>query len=238
MGKQGRTTKLSSLSVVLPAFNDEKAIPVLVGKALLILPQIAREYEIIIVNDGSKDKTGLVLKKLQKEMPYLRVITHQTNQGYGAALVDGFAKAKKDFIFYTDSDGQYDVEELKKLTAAMDKETDVITGFKLQRADPWYRQMIGSFYNQVVKLFFQLRVKDVDCDFRLFRRQVLKGINFQIKSGAFDVELVKKLQEKGARFKELGVHHYPRIYGQSQFFNFKRIMTSFWDLGRIYFQNN
>lgn len=227
--------KPPSLSVVFPTFNDGKSIPTLVKKTLSLLPKLTNDYEIIIVNDGSKDNTGEVLRQLQKEVSFLKVVTNEVNQGYGAALVNGFKKARKDFIFYTDSDGQYDVMEIKKLLASLGKNIDIVTGFKLNRADAWYRRIIGGGYNQFVKIVFGLKIKDVDCDFRLFRRTILDGVNFKITSGAFDVEFVKKLQEKKARFKEVPIRHYPRLHGRSQFFNFKKISESLWDLVRIRF---
>lgn len=235
MEKQKLITKLSSLSVILPAFNDAESFPSIMAKIVKLLPRLVDSYEIIIVNDGSKDDTIKVLERLKRSTPFLRIINHQQNLGYGAALVSGFKSARNDYVFYTDSDGQYDVLELQKLVAVFDDEIDIITGFKLNRADPWYRKIIGRLYNQFVRFVFGLKVQDVDCDFRLFRRSLLKGINFQVNSGAFDVEFVKKLQEKGARFKEVGVCHYPRIYGRSQFFNFGPIFKSLRDLGRLFF---
>lgn len=229
------TSKLSSLSVVFPAFNDAESLPSIMAKIIKLLPKLADRYEIIIVNDGSKDDTVKVLEHLKRSIPFLRVIHHPQNLGYGAALSDGFKNAQNDYIFYTDSDGQYDVQDLEKLVSVFDGKTDIATGFKLKRLDPWYRKVIGNFYNQFVKFFFRLKVKDVDCDFRLFRRALINEIDFQIKSGAFDVEFIRRLQEKGARFKEVGVYHYPRIYGQSQFFNFSRITKSLWDLVRFRF---
>lgn len=234
MGKK-LASKLSSLSVVLPAFNDARSLPLIVAKLVNLLPKLTVRYEIIVVNDGSKDDTVKVLEHLKRSTPFLRVIRHPQNLGYGAALTDGFKNAHNDYIFYTDSDGQYDVLELQKLVAAFDDETDIIAGFKLNRADPWYRKIIGGLYNQFVKLVFGLKIKDVDCDFRLFRRAILKGITFHIKSGGFDVEFMKKMQEKSIRIKEVGVCHYSRTYGRSKFFNCRMIATSLWDVTRLWF---
>lgn len=223
--------KLSSLSIVFPAYNDEKTIGDLVKKAKKIVSQYTNDFEIIVVNDGSTDGTKNVLKKIENRS--LRVITHRRNAGYGAALAIGFQAARKAFIFYTDGDGQYDVSEIKKLIAAFDPNVDIVTGFKIERSDSWLRKVIGTFYNYVVKMVFRLKVKDVDCDCRLFRRESLRGITFRIKSGAFDVEFIGKLQQRGARFKEVPIHHYPRVYGSSQFFNFRHIGRSLLDLVRL-----
>lgn len=226
--------KLSSLSVVFPAYNDEQSIPKLVKKTLEILPQVANKYEVIIVDDGSEDKTANILKKLKGTIRFFKIINHKRNLGYGVTLTDGFKAAKNDFIFYTDSDGQYDVSELKKLVENLDETTDMVTGFKVNRADPLMRRTVGYLYNKFVKTVFGLKVKDVDCDFRLFHRKILKGLKFRITSGAFDVEFIEQLQKKKVCFKEVPVHHYPRPYGQSQFFKPKRIIKSLWDLGKIW----
>lgn len=219
-----------NISVVLPAYNDAKSLPILINKCIKLLPNIARKYEIIVVDDGSEDDTQQVLTGLRGKAPFLHIITHKKNRGYGGALISGFQKAKYDFVFYTDSDGQYDIMELKKMVAWMDDKTDVVTGFKVKRSDAWHRRIIGVLWNQSMKLFFGLKVRDVDCDFRLIRRVVLVGLGLRVKSGAFDVELIKKLQEKNARIKEIPVHHYPRIHGNSQFFNPIRIINSVFDV--------
>ncbi len=225
--------KLSGLSVVFPAFNDEQSIPILIKKTLKILPSVAKKYEIIIVNDGSKDNTRGVLKSLKKKNLFLKIVNHKTNMGYGATLWDGFRRAKYEFVFYTDGDGQYDVLELKNLIKSLDNKTGLVSGFKLNRADSLTRTVIGKLYNRFVKIIFNLRVQDVDCDFRLFRREILKDLNFTATGGSFDVEFIKKLQSKNVRFKETGVHHYPRLFGKSQFFQPARVLKSLWELRNI-----
>lgn len=226
--------KLPSLSVVFPAYNDEKTIGSLVNKVTRLLPKITNEHEILVVNDGSSDNTKEVLNKIQEQNSLLRVINHKQNRGYGAALMHGFQAARKEFIFYTDGDGQYDIGELKNLIREVDRNVDIVTGFKLERSDPWFRKVIGVLYNQWVKTLFTLKVRDVDCDFRLFRRKILYGLRFRSKSGAFDAEFMKKLEERNVRFKEVGVHHYPRMYGHSQIFNVKNICKSLFDLVRFW----
>ncbi len=226
--------KLSSLSVVYPVFNDGHSLSRLIEKTVRLLPFVANSYEIIIVNDGSNDKTTKIfLNNFKEKIPFLDVVNHQKNLGYGAALATGFAKAKYDFIFYTDADGQYDPTELKKLVAEFNDKVDLVTGFKLNRADPWFRRISGFFYNRFVKMLFGLKVRDVDCDFRLFRRSLLGGLVFKVRSGAFDVDFLKRLQQKNVRFKEIPVHHYPRQYGKSQFFNLLNIVKSLLDLAKI-----
>lgn len=230
--------RLTSLSVVFPAFNDEQMIPLLVKKTEKLLPRICDDYEIIVVNDGSSDGTAKALSRLGKQIHSLRVITHQHNLGYGATILRGFVEAKKSFIFYTDGDGQYDVEELPKLVRALDENTDMVAGYKFRRFDPWYRLLLGNAYNRLVKTLLQLRVRDVDCDFRLFKKEILKGVKFSLSSGLFDAEFMMKLENKKINIKEVAVHHYPRRFGNSQFFSFKHITKSLWDLGKFCLRGN
>lgn len=229
--------KLSSLSVVFPAYNDARSIPLIVKKMSRILPQVAKKYEIIVVNDGSKDNSDEVFLSLQKITRFLTIVSHKKNLGYGASLRTGFKKAKMDFIFYTDGDGQYDVSELKKLVAHMDDATDMVSGYKMSRSDPWFRKFLGLVYNQFIRLTFGLRVRDVDCDFRLFRKNILRGVRFFVTSGAFDAEFMKTLHHKRVRIQEVPIHHYPRLHGSSQFFNPFSLLRSFLDLTKLVYSS-
>lgn len=222
--------KLSSLSAVFPAYNDGFSIPEIIKKMQTLLPKVANKYEIIVVNDASTDQTKEVLFKLKKNIPYLTVIQHEKNQGYGATLIDGFLKAKYEYIFYTDGDGQYDVNELLLLIQSLDETDDMVTGYKLQREDNLLRKGVGAFYNQSVKLVFGLKTKDTDCDFRLFKKSLITDMNFTIKSGGFDVQFLNNLSRQKAKIKEVGVHHYERQYGSSQFFTPGRVIKSIRDI--------
>jgi len=216
--------KLSSLSAVIPVYNDEESLPILTQKLLQILPNLAKRYELIIINDASSDRTLQVAYAVATTSPSIYIINHKRNRGYGGALLSGFRKARYDYVFYTDGDGQYDVFELPKLVRLMDKKTEVVSGYKISRSDSLIRTFIGSAYNWFVKLVFRIRLKDVDCDFRLLRRKTLLRINLSVKSGAFDAAFVKSLQEKGAHIREVGVHHYPRMFGPSQFFSPRHVL--------------
>lgn len=226
--------KLSSISVFFPAFNDEKTIPGLLEKTVKLLPKIASSYEIIIVDDGSKDGTANALENFRKKIPFLRVITHWTNKGYGAALKSGFANSKKDFIFYTDGDGQYNVNELKNFIKLMREDVDIVNGYKTNRADKLIRRVLGNIYSFFIRLIFRLKISDVDCDFRLIRKSVLNKIRLTRNSGAICVELVKKIQDGGFNIVEAPVHHYSRTSGKSMFFNAKSILKTLFDDFLIY----
>lgn len=230
-----KNTVVTSLSVVLPAYNDSKSIPIIINKLIKLLPTLTRDFEIIVVNDASTDGTRQVLERIKKTTKQLFVVHHQLNQGYGATIWDGFIQAKKEFIFYTDGDGQYDVDELPKLTALMDSRTDMVSGYKINRSDTLLRKILGAIHNQLMRRVFYIPVKDVDCDFRLFRRAILKGLNVTTKSGAFDVELMSRLGRKKIIIKEVGILHYPRLFGQSQVFTIPRILKSITDIIKIKF---
>lgn len=223
-----------SVSAFFPCYNDERTIGELVRTADSLLKIRNAPYEIIVVNDGSKDGSPTVLRKLRKEFPRLHIVTHRTNKGYGAALRDGFRAAKFDLVFYTDGDGQYDVRELELLFPLMTPDIDVVNGIKMERNDPWIRVAAGKGYNFFVRNLFGIRISDVDCDFRLIRRSVLRNIMLMSRSGAICVELVKKLQDQGARFREVTVHHFDRQFGTSQFFKPMRIFHTLVELTRFW----
>src|ERR1700760_2441142 len=166
-----------SLSVFFPAYNDAECLPDLLARTFDVLPTLTSEYEVVVVNDGSEDGTAAVLEQLvSRYKPHLRTVTHTVNCGYGAALRSGFAACKKDLVFYTDGDGQYDVRDLQRLWTKLRPGVDLINGYKLNRADNFLRRCIGKVYNLSVRFMFDLRVRDVDCDFRLIRRSVLDRI--------------------------------------------------------------
>jgi glycosyltransferase involved in cell wall biosynthesis len=226
---------LLSISVFFPAYNDAPSLPGLIGKTFAVLESCARDYEVIVVNDGSHDNTGEVLERLREEHgPSLRIITHPENRGYGGALRTGFASATKELIFYTDGDGQYDVGELPSLLAQMRPDVGLVNGYKLERNDPWHRIFIGKVYNQFARFLFRIKIRDIDCDFRLMRRELVQQINLTSTSGTICVELVRKIELSGCAVAEVGVHHYPRLHGRSQFFRIKSLFTTFSQLIRLY----
>ncbi len=219
----------SGISCFFPAYNDAKSIGKLVTDAFDILSNLTNDFEVIVINDGSTDETAQVLRELETKHQNLRIIQHETNRGYGGALQSGFRAAAKDLVFYTDGDAQYDVRELPKLLALLDEKTDVVNGYKIERGDKLKRKVAGGFYNSLARILFSLPIRDVDCDFRLIRRAVLGKINLSSTSGSICVELVYKLKRVGASFREIGVNHYERPFGQSQFFTFGRVTKTLID---------
>ncbi len=226
----------SSISVFFPAYNDAGTIPSMVLTALLTLRRVADDYEVIVVNDGSKDHTPQLLEELAKRCPEVRVVHHLKNVGYGGALRTGIAQSRKDLIFYTDGDAQYDVRELEKLLPLMTDDVDMVNGYKISRSDPFYRGLLGTTYRLLTKFFFGIRLKDIDCDFRLMRRTIFDQISLNSNSGTICVEMVKKIEAGGFRIREVPVHHFYRSYGKSQYFTFKRLMRTVIDLSRLWIE--
>lgn len=202
----------------------------------MTLRQLTDDYEIIVVDDASPDHGAAILQELQTRYPRLRVVRHPENRGYGGALRSGFSAATKELVFYTDGDAQYDARELALLYHSLTDGVDVVQGFKIARHDPLHRLVIGRIYHHVVSLAFGLKMRDVDCDFRLIRSSLLKHVQLTHDSGVICVELMKKLQLAGARVTEVPVHHYYRAYGQSQFFNVPRVAHTLVALAGLWIQ--
>ena len=227
-------TRPASLSVFFPAYNDSATIASLVIAAVQTASRLTADFEVLVVNDGSRDTTAEIADELARVYPQVRVIHHSQNHGYGGALQTGFRSATKEVIFYTDGDAQYDPREMVHLWERMNDEVDLVNGYKISRSDPLHRIIIGRIYHYTVKLLFGLRVRDVDCDFRLMRRRIFDRVRLERTSGVICLELMKKVQDAGFRIAEVPVHHYHRAYGKSQFFNVKRLARTLADVMRLW----
>lgn len=215
------------ISVFFPCFNDEFSIQKLVENAFEVLKEVTYNYEVIVIDDGSTDNSKTILQELTKKYQNLKLIFHENNQGYGGALQSGFKNASKELIFYTDGDGQYDINELPLLLVLMTDDVNFINGIKMSRQDPTYRVVMGKLYSMLSRWLFWLPIEDVDCDFRLIRKKLIEKIHLSNTSGSVCVELVKKAQRQGAIFRQISVHHYERKWGSSQFFRPKRLLLTF-----------
>ena len=228
-------SKPPSLSVFFPALNDSGTIASMVIRAVRAASELTPDYEVIVVNDGSTDATAEIAEELARTYPRVRVVHHTTNRGYGGALQTGFRSSTKDLIFYTDGDAQYDPAELATLWARMTPDADLVNGYKLDRADPVHRIIIGRLYHHIVSILFGLTVRDVDCDFRLMRRSIFDRVHLEKTSGVICLEMMKKIHDGGFSIVEVPVHHYHRAFGRSQFFNFRRIFRTAFDVMRLWF---
>ena len=238
------------ISAFLPCFNDAGTIASLVMEALVVLRELATEYEVIVIENGSTDYAWDVLDELERlygengvdprDQGRVRVIRFAEALDYGGALRAGFAACRYDLIFYTDGDGQYDVRELRALYAALEREeaagrpVDVVMGNKITRQDPFHRRIISWTYHHLMALVFQFKVHDVDCDFRLIKRHVFDQVVLTQNTGAIALELMTKVQLAGFRTVEVPVHHYHRAYGVSQFFRVGRLARVVVSLAKLW----
>lgn len=233
MAQSNFNFKLASLSVFFPCFNEEQNVPIMVQQALSVLPQLTDQFEIIIVNDGSRDKTKQTAERLAQQHPQLRVVSHQQNRGYGASLRTGFKASRYDWIFYTDGDAQFDLQELEKFTAQA-KNYQAILGYRQQRAEGFKRLLFAQLYKLYIDLLFRVHVKDIDCAFKLIKSDLIKDLDL-FSNGAFiSAELLYKLKKKKVRFKELPVDHYPRQHGRSTGANLKVILLGLREPLKLY----
>jgi len=221
----------SAVSVVIPAYNEADVI----AEVVSALAGAGPWREIIVVDDGSADGSVAVLETLTCEVPELRIVRHETNRGYGGALISGFAAATRPWVFYTDGDAQYDPAEMTVLWHALADGIDLVNGYKISRSDPLHRIVIGRIYHHTVKILFGLKVRDVDCDFRMMRRSIFDRVHLEKNSGVICLEMMKKIQDAGFTIAEVPVHHYHRAHGRSQFFNFRRLARTAADVMKLWF---
>jgi glycosyltransferase involved in cell wall biosynthesis len=203
-----------SVSACVPAFNEAGNVGALIRDLNAVLESLCGDYEIIVVDDGSTDETVAVLGKLSKEVPSLRVIMHSKNLGYGRSLRDGFDAARFEYVFYTDGDGQFDVSELPRFVERAAPGRAVI-GYRLERSEGALRKLTSWAYNKVIRLLFGLKLRDVDCSFKVFPAAVVPLLELKSDNFFIDTELMVKLENAGVGLEELGVRHLPREYGRS-----------------------
>ena len=209
-------TRVPALSYFFPAHDEEANLAPLVEEALAILPALAETFEIIAVDDGSRDATGAIADRLAEANPgVVRVVHHPTNLGYGAAIRSGFRAARYPLICFTDGDRQFRVADLARLFArlAEDDAPDVVAGYRIRRADPLVRTVYARLYRLANRVWFGLRVRDIDCACKLLRREALEGVRVESGGAFFTAELLIKLGSLGRRIVETGVPHYPRTAG-------------------------
>jgi len=204
--------RLNGLSFFFPALNEEDNVAPIVEEALTVLPRFADDLEITVVDDGSSDRTGAIADELARKDKRVRVIHHGTRRGYGGAVRSGLSSATKPWIFYTDGDRQFALEDLERLIAASDG-ADAVVGFRLKRADPARRLFVAWVYNHLIRLLFGGAWRDVDCAFKLFRHEVFERVPLErVRSNGafFSPEMLIVLGRAGIRMNQVGVRHFPR----------------------------
>ena len=211
-GRRAGLDRLEGLSAVLPAYNEEDNIAEAVQRLLAVLPDVARRYEVIVVDDGSRDRTGEIADQLARAHDAVRVIHHNPNRGYGAALSSGFASARYQYLFYTDADNQFDMAEIARLVPLVRKH-DIALGYRARRRDGARRKFFAWGFKQFVKVAFDLPLRDVDCAFKLFRREVFDVVKIESDRFFVDAEMLAKAKRAGFTFAQTPVTHLPRKAG-------------------------
>ncbi len=222
-----------SLSVFFPCHNEVENIGPLVEKTLAVLRPLVRDLEILPVNDGSTDGTKELLDELAAKHPEVRAIHHEINRGYGGAVKTGLYESKKEWVFFTDGDGQFDVSEIESFLLHV-AEFDAIVGYRMDRQDPAHRKLFAFCWGTLIRTLFGFRVRDLDCAFKLLRRSMFEGTEFKAEGAVITVELFAVMQKRGARIKQIGVHHYPRTAGQQSGGSPKVILRAFKELIKLY----
>lgn len=229
-----------SISVALPAYNEEENIRPMVLEVVEVFAGLVAggqvsDYEVIVVNDGSKDNTAQAVEALSSEISTVRLVNHEVNKGYGAAVYTGFVSARKDLVFLTDSDKQFDVSDIVKLLPLMD-EADLVAGYRAPRRDPFKRRLFGMGWSALVTVLFGYTVRDVDCAFKLFRREIIESIDVESRGATFSAEFLVRAKRKGYRFKEVPVTHLPRVAGTQTGAKMYVILRAFRELIRFRWQ--
>jgi glycosyltransferase involved in cell wall biosynthesis len=222
---------MPSISLVLPAYNEADNIEPMVSEAVPALEANADDYEIIVVDDGSSDDTAGATQRMMDLHPRVRLVQHPRNKGFGAAVYSGFTSAEKDWIFYTDADRQFVLSELASFVPLMDQ-ADLIAGYRAPRRDPFLRVFYGKGWSALCTLLFGYTVRDVDCGFKLFRRQIIEQLAPHIASrgATFSIEWLVRAKRAGYRFVELPVTHQPRVAGSQTGANINVITRAFREL--------
>lgn len=223
---------LPSVSVVMPAYNEEDIIEEVARKCATYLETVCPDYEVVIVNDGSKDRTGEILDKLHAENPKIRPI-HQENKGYGGALQAGFKNAHKGYVFFMDSDNQFDIHEMDRLIPHL-ANVDVVLGYRKDRQDHLGRKFNALGWKTLVNLLFQLGVKDIDCAFKIFKHDKLQLALPESEGAMINTEMLVKLKRRGVKWVEVPVTHYPRVGGKATGANLKVIAKAFKELLKLH----
>jgi len=224
--------KLSSLSIFMPCYNEEANVERVTRHALEAGSRVTNDLEVIIVNDGSRDRTGQIADSLAAADPRVRAAHNIPNQGYGGAVVRGLTEARKDWIFFTDGDGQFDMNEIPKLVALLDR-CDFAVGYRIDRADPMMRKLNAWAWGTLVRVLFGLKVRDIDCAFKLLPRKLMQQIKLESRGALISTELLARAAKAGYRIEEVGVHHYPRTAGTQTGAKLGVILRAFKELFKL-----
>ncbi len=229
--------KVPELSLFLPAYNEAENIAKTITDADKVLKKVAQKYEIITIDDGSKDDTGPIVKKLAKTNKHIRLITHKPNRGYGGAFKSGLYGSKMQLVSFIDSDGQFNYSEISKFIPLLPN-NDLVIGYRINRRDPLHRKLNAFIWELWVWLLFGLWVKDIDCAFKVIKKPVIDSIKLTTESALTSAEFLIRAKQKGYRLAQVGVHHYPRSAGTQTGANIKVILKAFRQSFDLWYQMN
>jgi glycosyltransferase involved in cell wall biosynthesis len=224
-----------ALTFFFPAYNEEANIERTVASALSEIGPMVDSLEVLAIDDGSTDRTPQLADELAAADPRVRVV-HQANRGYGGALKAGFANSRGSLVAFSDGDLQFDLAELKRLLDRLEdrsRPVDAVIGYRIKRRDPFHRLVIAKTYNLIVSVLFGLRVRDIDCAMKLFRREVFEGLRLDAESPFLSAELLIKLHARGVKMDQVGVTHYPRVAGENTGASFRKILRTFRDIFKL-----
>ncbi|MEJ2701263.1 MAG: glycosyltransferase family 2 protein [Sedimentisphaerales bacterium] len=221
-----------AISVFFPCFNEQQNVGRTVEDARKVLGKLDADFEIIIVDDGSADATGRIADEIAGQNSRIKVVHHARNLGYGAALQSGFKAAKKDLVFYTDGDGQFDLNEMPPLLPLMEQ-YDIVSCYRLNRRDSLIRKVNAWGWTKLVCLLFGLRLRDIDCAFKLYKREIFDHIELVSTGALIDAEILARAARKGYRITQKGVHHYPRTAGVQTGAKLRVIVRAFKELFKL-----
>lgn len=230
-----RPRSLDSLTLFFPCYNEESNVGRMIEQAVKVGQEYGVDYEVIVVDDGSSDRTAEIVRAAAETDPRVRLVRHEKNQGYGAALRSGLRSATKDFVFLTDGDNQFQLSDIEKLFSKIDG-CDVVAGYRIGRQDKAYRRFNGALWTRAVRLLFGLGVRDVDCAFKLFRRRCLQGLEIESDHLLIHAEILARLKKKGCRIEEIGIPHYPRTAGKASATALPKVIKSLGELVRLYWR--
>jgi glycosyltransferase involved in cell wall biosynthesis len=222
-----------SISVFFPCFNEQGTVESLTRKSISVLEMLTDDFEVIIIDDGSTDDTAGIADRLAGEIPRVRVIHHPGNLGYGAALQSGFRAATKELVFYTDGDSQFNVAELADILPLIDQ-YDIVSCYRIDRQEGLIRKFNAFCWTRLVCLLFGLRLRDIDCAFKLYRRSIFEGMCLVSTGALIDTEVLSRAVRKGHTIVQRGVRHYPRVAGRPTGANLRVILRAFRELFRLY----
>lgn len=220
---------MAAISVFFPCYNEQQNVARIVENALTVLEKMNADFEIIIVNDGSTDGTGQIADEIAGRENKIKVVHHPRNLGYGAALQSGFKVASKELVFYTDGDGQFDINEMPPLLPLMEQ-YDIVSCYRLNRRDSIIRKINAWCWTKLVCLLFGLKLRDIDCAFKLYKREIFDHIEMSSTGALIDAEILARAAHKGYRMTQKGVHHYPRTAGAQTGAKFRVIFHAFREL--------